>query len=467
MSAEIPEQVSFRDPDGHVLRIGDRVLRVLRRERAEECDRLLAAPWFAGLVDEGALPRTWRIDRPEGCEAWGDDWFWLEHEALPFPLYPHETTAAQLHDAARLTLHIARTALDNGWCLKDASAWNVLWDRGRPVFCDVASFAPDTGEPLWIAYGQFGRHFVIPLLLHRHLGLQTSSLFVTRRDGVTPRDARRMLGTLRTLRHRAAIEFVALASLAEGSGGAGPARSPKVAVDRDAGRSILHGTLRRLQRYIEGLDPTRLAADSTWSGYVDTRGHYTEQDLAQKSAFVETSLKHDPGGVLDLGCNTGEYSAMAARLGHRVVAADFDDQALMRLHRARAALAITAARFDIAFPTPAIGWDNGEVDSFLNRARGKFETVLCLGLVHHLLVSERVPLPSILALLRRLEPRRAVVEWIAPQDPMFVRIAGPNLRLYGSLDEAAFESALAPHWQVDDKLRLAGARRTLYRLLPR
>lgn len=466
MSAELPEQLSFRDPDGHVVRIGERILRVLRRERADEVDRLLAAPWFAGLVDEGMLPRTRRIERPAGGEAWGDDWIWLEHEALPFPLYPHETTAAQLHDAARLTLHIARTALDNGWCLKDASSWNVLWDGGRPMFCDVASFAPDTGEPLWIAYGQFGRHFIIPLLLHRHLGLPTSSLFLTRRDGVTPRDARRMLGTLRTLRHRAAIEFVALPSFAEGRAGGGPARSPAMAVDRDAGRSILHGTLRRLQRYVDALDPARGAPASTWSGYVDTRAHYSGQDLAQKAAFVEASLQHDPGTVLDLGCNTGEYSAMAARLGHRVVAADFDEQALMRLHRARGSLAVTTACFDVSFPTPAIGWNNGEVDSFLRRAAGRFDTVLCLGLVHHLLVSERVPLPRILGLLHGLAPRRLVIEWIDPQDPMFVRIAGPHLALYRSLDEKTFEAALAPHWIVEDRMALAGARRTLYRLRP-
>ena len=65
---------------------------------------------------------------------------WLEHETLRFPCYPHEITAAQLKEAAHLTLSLAMEALENDWILKDASAWNVLFDGGRPVFCDILSF---------------------------------------------------------------------------------------------------------------------------------------------------------------------------------------------------------------------------------------------------------------------------------------------------------------------------------------
>jgi hypothetical protein len=53
---------------------------------------------------------------------------------------------------------------------------------------------------------------------------------------------------------------------------------------------------------------------------------------------------------------------------------------------------------NLARSTPAAGWANCETPSFLDRARGHFDAVLMLALIHHLLVTERIPLDSILEL---------------------------------------------------------------------
>ena len=48
--------------------------------------------------------------------------------------------------------------------LKDASAYNVQFLRGRPVLIDTLSFEPLRPGP-WVAYRQFCQHFYAPLLL--------------------------------------------------------------------------------------------------------------------------------------------------------------------------------------------------------------------------------------------------------------------------------------------------------------
>src|SRR5207249_3979296 len=78
---------------------------------------------------------------------------------------------------------------------------------------------------------------------------------------------------------------------------------------------------------------------------------------------------------------------------------------------------------DLAQPTPATGWDNREWPGFLERARGQFDAVLMLAVLHHLLVTERVPLPAILALAAALTRDLAIIEFVAPEDPMFRRLA--------------------------------------------
>ena len=55
-------------------------------------------------------------------------------------------------------------ALGFGLSLKDASAYNVQFLRGRPVLIDTLSFENARPGP-WAAYRQFCQHFYAPLLL--------------------------------------------------------------------------------------------------------------------------------------------------------------------------------------------------------------------------------------------------------------------------------------------------------------
>ena len=47
-------------------------------------------------------------------------------------------------------------------CLKDCSAYNVQFHRGRPIFIDTLSFETYREGKPWVGYRQFCEHFLAP-----------------------------------------------------------------------------------------------------------------------------------------------------------------------------------------------------------------------------------------------------------------------------------------------------------------
>ncbi|MHB8779714.1 MAG: SAM-dependent methyltransferase, partial [Anaerolineales bacterium] len=76
----------------------------------------------------------------------------IEPECVPFISYPYEWSFSQLKDAALATLSIQKRALKHGISLKDASAFNTQFVRGKPALIDTLSFEIyKEGQP-WVAY---------------------------------------------------------------------------------------------------------------------------------------------------------------------------------------------------------------------------------------------------------------------------------------------------------------------------
>jgi SAM-dependent methyltransferase len=200
---------------------------------------------------------------------------------------------------------------------------------------------------------------------------------------------------------------------------------------------------------------------SEWSDYTATLTHYTEQESAEKLTFVREVLESlQPKRVLDIGANTGEFSALAASLGASVVALERDAAAADRLfQRAQAQqLEILTIHADLARPTPAVGWDNTESMSLLSRLEGKSDLVLMLAVIHHLLLMEQIPLERILDLMLRLTRRHLLLEWVPVSDPMFQSLMRGRDELYGHLSEADLLRACEGRFRVLRRQPLANGR---------
>jgi SAM-dependent methyltransferase len=448
---------SFRDPSGFIFIKGADVYRAIQPNVRNKYQRLLNQSWYKELVRDGKIQSSSWIERSD----LDVNYTWLKHEKFDFPLYPHQISAEQLFESALLTLEIAKKAFEHGWILKDASAWNVISLYGNQQFCDITSFEQYDDSGLWIAYGQFCRHYVIPLLLFKYLSLGPAELFMLHRDGVSPEKAKRLLG-YRTYLGMAAIETILLPTIIK-KGRPLPSRKNKSG-NVELNRTIFSNTLKRLENYVTALRPYKFLAKSTWSDYETDRLHYDQPDLNQKYQFVRNALKKVSGPVLDLGCNQGEYSLLAASLGLNVVASDFDESALIKLQAKLKHETINVMLLNLAQPSPSIGWKNSEHESFLNKAKEYFGMVLCLGLIHHLLVSERIPLIEIIDLLASMSRDYVLVEWVNRDDEKFIEIASINAHLYKDLNESIFEKEAKKKFKILDKLALKKTKRTLYLL---
>ncbi len=470
---------SFRDPSGSLVALQGRILRVVARAGVADLTAFLDAKPARKFLETGRVVGTRILEQAEVAALLPDAAFGavykaleaalvLEHERIWFPSYPYEWPPEMLYAAAQLTLELARELLACGIGIKDGTPYNVLFRGASPVFVDVLSFERrDSDDPTWLPHAQFVRTFLLPLLANQQFGISIGQLLTTRRDGLEPEEVYRWLGPLLRIRP----PFLSLVSIPSWLAARHDQDDTAIYRKRSAGnpekaRFILETLLRGLSRTLERLRPNA-GRTSTWSDYMAAHNNYTAAAFAAKAAFVREALaEFAPKRVLDVGSNTGYFSVLAARAGAQVVAIDSDPVVAGDVWRAARAdgLDILPLTVNLTRPTPGTGWRNRECPGFLERARGAFDGVLMLAVVHHMLVTERVPLAEILALAAELATGIAVVEFIGPEDSMFRRLVRGREELHKDLNEEAFEAACRQHFDILRSRRIEGTHRRVYLL---
>ena len=78
--------------------------------------------------------------------------------------------------------------------LKDASAYNIQFLRGKPVLIDTLSFDPYQEGQAWEGYRQFCQHFLAPLALMALVDIRLGQLLRVHLDGIPLDLAARLLG---------------------------------------------------------------------------------------------------------------------------------------------------------------------------------------------------------------------------------------------------------------------------------
>jgi len=181
----MPENVrgSFRDPSGFMFKQDGKLYRQVNQKYREEYDLLMSS----GLYDQLNKSRTLIAHKEVALDlAPRPDIAYkvIQPEIVDFISYPYEWCFNQLKDAAILTLAIARRVLEFGMSLKDASAYNIQFHQGRPIFIDTLSFEKyEEGVP-WVAYRQFCQHFLAPLALMAKTDIRLAQLMRLHIDGI-------------------------------------------------------------------------------------------------------------------------------------------------------------------------------------------------------------------------------------------------------------------------------------------
>lgn len=456
-----PVAASFRDPHGFVFRRGSVLYRQVNEVHRRHFDRFIESGLYDRLVADVLLVPHEDVDL--SLAAAPDAYRIILPEQIPFISYPYEWSFSMLRDAALATLRIQELALDQGMSLRDATAYNLTFHKGRPLFLDTTSFEIlRDGQP-WVAYRQFCQHFIAPLVLSSlrdaRLG-QLSRLFI---DGVPLDLASALLPARAWAKPGIALHIRMHARSqrrheADGAPASGKTRSFSV--------NAFRGVIASLRRTIERLDGQ--AGVSAWREYYQEADHYSAEAAERKEALVRVWMDEiGPRTVWDLGANTGRFARLASGAGIETLAFDVDPfcvDEMYRTARAESDEHLLPLVQDLSNPSTGIGWEGRERTALEDR--GPADLILALALIHHLTIANNLSFPSILDQLARLG-RWAIVEYVPKDDPKVQLLMANREDVFSGYTVERFESAADARFHIQHREQVADSGRTLYLLGPR
>ena len=110
-------------------------------------------------------------------------------------------------------------------------------------------------------------------------------------------------------------------------------------------------------------------------------------------------------------------------------------------------------------PSPAIGWAHAERASWIGRRSA--DLVMALALIHHLAISNNVPLERIADLFAELA-HRLIVEFVPKCDPKVRQLLANREDVFPDYTEEGFEIAFGGRFEIEQRTPIRDSKRTLY-----
>ena len=168
--------------------------------------------------------------------------------------------------------------------------------------------------------------------------------------------------------------------------------------------------------------------------------------------------------VWDLGANNGTFSRLVAKDCdcNYVCAWDIDPACVEQNYRTVTDSKITniyPLLLDLTNPGPAIGWNNKERFSF--KERGPVDVTLALGLIHHLAISNNLPLDMIAQFLSEIT-FTLVIEFVPKSDSQVKILLRNRNDIFDNYDINNFELIFSQYFKTIEKRPIDNTDRTLY-----
>lgn len=455
------DPASFRDPSGFMFWHDGAIFRQVNQTYRDQYDLLMCSGLYSRLVERGWLIEHHEVKKPIGIPASG--YVILKPEQIDFVSYPYEWCFSQLKDAALRTLDIQREAILHGMTLKDASAYNIQFHGGKPVLIDTLSFECYVEGLPWVAYRQFCRHFLAPLALMAKKDVRLSQLLRVYIDGVPldlasellPRSTWFGLGLAIHLHLHAKIQSAFSDTTGEPRKAGRKSRLSRVS------KTGLLGLLESLRGAVEKLKWQ--PAGTEWADYYAAATNYTDSAFEGKKSLVRSYLEAaKPKRVWDMGANTGVFSRIASQGGILSVAFDIDPAAVeinYQQVKSSEESRLLPLVLDLTNPSPSLGWDNTERRGLL--ARGSVDCAMALALVHHLAISNNVPLPRVASFFAGI-CRWLIIEFVPKSDSQAQRLLRSREDIFHEYDQAHFERVFSRYFRIHKSDAIEGSERTLY-----
>ena len=444
---------SFRDPSGFLFHEDGVIYRQINSVYKEHYDHLMSSRLYEALVNDGLLISHSEVG-PEHSRS-DEAYKTIRPELIPFISYPYEWCFSQLKSAALTTLRIAKKALDFDMSLKDCSAFNIQFSRGHPIFIDTLSFEIySEGQP-WVAYRQFCQHFLAPLALMAYKDIRLNQLLRVHIDGI-PLDL-----TSSLLPFRTCLRFFLLSHIHF------HAKSQKRFADKPVdtsrhkmSRLSFAGLIDNLESAVRKINWEPKGTE--WANYYEDTNYSAVAFEHKKEIVAEFLDKIHPKCVWDLGANRGEFSRIAMNKGIRTISFDIDPVAvennyldcLKRNENNNMPLLV-----DLTNPSSGIGWANQERMSLIER--GPVDAILVLALIHHLAISNNVPIYRIAHFFSQI-CTAAIIEFVPKSDSQVQRLLATREDIFENYSKESFEQEFKKFFVIKASSEIRDSERMMY-----
>jgi ribosomal protein L11 methylase PrmA len=444
---------SFRDPSGFLFSRDGCLYRQINRCYADHYQQFIGSGLYDKLSSNQLLIPHQDVDiNPEDPD---NAFRVIKPLKIPFISYPYEWSFSQLKEAALLTLEIQNISLEYGMTLKDASAYNVQFFKGKPIFIDTLSFEHlESGKP-WIGYRQFCQHFLSPLALMQYTDIRLGQILRTSIDGI-PLDLTSTLLPKKTWLNFGIMMHIHL-----------HAKSEKKYADvhvhikpREVSKNALLGMIDSLVSTTEKMrwQPKR----TEWAEYYEDT-NYSKDAFEHKKKIVAHFLElAQPKTVWDMGANNGLFSRLASNNKIPTIAFDLDPACVELNYREISQNKeeyLLSLLLDLTNPSPDIGWQNEERDSLVKR--GPADTVLALALIHHLVISNNLPLARIAEFFSKI-CHSLIIEFVPKNDSQVQKLLMNRRDIFDEYNEEQFEKIFSIYFDIRNKERIKSTKRILY-----
>jgi hypothetical protein len=444
---------SFRDPSGFLFFREGNLYRQINRDYQDNYEQFIKSGLYDILSSHHLLVPHQDVDIPS--EDPKNAFKIIRPLQIPFISYPYEWSFSQLKHAALLTLDIQRISLEYGMTLKDASAYNVQFFKGKPVFIDTLSFERyESGKP-WIPYRQFCQHFLAPLLIMQDTDIRLGQMLRTCIDGI-PLDLTSMLLPKKTWLNFGILMHIHMHAKSE-------RKYANVHIPikpRKVSKNALLGILDNLTSTIGKMQWQPKGTE--WAEYYQDT-NYSKGAFEHKKEIVADLLKlANPKLVWDLGANNGLFSRLASNNKIPTIAFDIDPACVELNYREilqNGEENLLPLLLDLTNPSPAIGWQNEERDSFIGR--GPADTVLALALIHHLAIANNIPLDRIAEFFSKI-CRSLIIEFVPKNDSQVQKMLENRKDIFNEYDEEHFENLFKRYFIITQKIPVKESQRILY-----
>jgi len=452
---------SFRDRTNRIIKNDTCIYRVLNSTADEEYESLKNSTFYNNLINSQRIVKSTQVDIENFEIPDHDDSNWvsiLEHERIPLISYPYEWSFSMLKDAALLHLELMEIALDDNMVLKDSSPYNIQWKGKQPIFIDIPSFIKYEQGQAWIGYKQFCELFLFPLMLQAYKDIPFQAWLKGNLNGISANDFAN-LQSFRDLFRPGVLLHGTLQSKLQNKY-KNTDKSTHSAI-KNAGfkKELIIHNINSMTKLIQKLEWGQ--SKSTWSNYIN-ENNYSSDDMTQKIELVDKICSTNYKLVWDFGCNTGQFSRIAAKHADYVIAFDFDALAIDQLYKQLKIennKKILPLVFDLSEPSPNTGWRNQERKTITER--GEPELILSLALIHHLVITANIPLSEVIDYFYNVGGD-LIIEFVDKNDSMVKRLLLNKEDNYNDYSIENIERLLLSHYKSFDKYTLNSGNRTLY-----